>query len=115
MAGVVLKHRPWSGGKIHPATPYFLALRMKVNNELEGLKHSLSPLKNLLKPDGKLLVISFHSLEDRIVKKAFKSFVEKKKGALWNKKLIRPSLKERKLNPRSRSAGLRVFVKGSVI
>ena len=112
---IILKHTPWFGGKTHPATPYFLALRMKVNNELEGLKSGLSSLKDLLKSEGKLAVISFHSLEDRIVKKAFKDFVTKKEGVLWNKKLIRPSLRERKLNPRSRSAGLRVFVKGTEV
>ena len=63
---------------------------------------------------GKLLVISFHSLEARIVKKAFKGFVKEKEGVLWSKKLIRPSLKERELNPRSRSAGLRVFIKEAI-
>lgn len=112
---MILKHTPWFGGKTHPATPYFLALRMKVNNELEGLKSGLSSLKDLLKPGGKLAVVSFHSLEDRIVKKTFKDFVTEKEGGLWNKKLIRPSLGERKLNPRSRSAGLRVFVRGTEV
>ena len=113
MVKIILKHIPWNRNKTHPATAYFLALRMKVNNELEGLKKSLPASLHLLKPGGKLMVISFHSLEDRIVKQAFKGFVQKNQGDLWNKKIIRPSLEEKKINPRSRSAKLRVFEKNS--
>ena len=95
----------------HPATPYFLALRIKVNEELEGLENSLPDFLPLLKSGGCFMVISFHSLEDRVVKHAFKQFVQAKAGCLWNKKAITPSGKERNLNFRSRSAKLRVFVK----
>lgn len=95
----------------HPATPYFLALRMEVNRELEGLKKSLPSFLPFLNSKGYFMVISFHSLEDRIVKHAFRGFVGNGKGLLRNKKAITPLAKERKSNPRSRSAKLRVFVK----
>ena len=104
---VVRKSRP---GR-HPATPYFLALRMEVNGELEGLKESLPSFLPFLNLKGYFIVISFHSLEDRIVKHSFKGFVENNEGFLWNKKARTPSIKEIKSNPRSRSAKLRVFVK----
>ena len=93
----------------HPATAYFLALRMKVNNELEGLRQSLPGLLEALSGGGHFLVVSFHSLEDRIVKRAFRSFEKEGRGEILNKKVIRPSLEEIKRNPRSRSARLRGF------
>lgn len=93
----------------HPATTWFLALRMAVNQELEGLKSCLPGFLPLLKKQGYLVVISFHSLEDRIVKESFRQFSIEGKGRLWNKKVIRPSLEERKQNPRSQSAKMRVF------
>ena len=108
---LITKHSSWDRSGRHPATPYFLALRMKVNNELDGLK-CLPSLLSLLKENGRFIVISFHSLEDRIVKHTFKSFVKEKQGVLWNKKAIRPSFNERQMNKRSRSAKLRVFIKG---
>ena len=95
----------------HPATAYFLALRMKINAELGGLENSLPAFLPLLNSKGCFMVISFHSLEDRIVKSAFKQFARRSEGLLWNKKVITSSAEERKLNPRSRSAKLRVFMK----
>ena len=108
---IILKHNSWSSTRRHPATPYFLALRMKVNNELEGLREALPCFPAFLKPNGRLMVITFHSLEDRIVKQAFKSFVQEEEGELANKKVIRPSKQERDQNIRSRSSKLRVFIK----
>ncbi|MCY4512848.1 MAG: 16S rRNA (cytosine(1402)-N(4))-methyltransferase RsmH [Bdellovibrionales bacterium] len=102
--------RPGRPGR-HPATPYFLALRIKVNGELEGLKISLPSFLPFLNSTGYFIVISFHSLEDRIVKHLFREFVREGKGSLWNKKAIMPSTEERLFNIRSRSAKLRVFVK----
>lgn len=93
----------------HPATPYFLALRLKVNNELMGLKESLPFLIQSLRNRGRIFVISFHSLEARIVKRIFKQSCLKKEGVLVNKKVIRPSREEVLSNPRSRSAQLRIF------
>ena len=97
----------------HCATKWFLALRIAVNQELEGLKKCLPLYIDFLKPEGFLAVISFHSLEDRIVKQNFRDFVHSKKGSLYNKKVIHPTNQERKLNIRSRSAKLRVFQKNS--
>ena len=93
----------------HPATRYFLALRMAVNNELQGLEDSLDEIMDSLSKGGRLLVLTFHSLEDRIVKYKFK---ESKVGFPVTKKVIKPSREEILSNPRSRSALLRVFEKG---
>lgn len=102
-------------GRKHPATPWFLALRIQVNQELSGLKKSLPDFLPLLKETGFFVVISFHSLEDRIVKKTFREFLREGKGRLWNKKALTPDEEERKKNPRSRSAKMRVFQKVSPI
>ena len=111
LADIILKYSKFSRWGRHPATPYFLALRMLVNNELNGLQNSLPDFLHLLNPKGRLMIISFHSLEDRIIKQALKSFVKQQEGYLWNKKVIRSSKTEREKNPRCRSAKLRVFVK----
>jgi 16S rRNA (cytosine1402-N4)-methyltransferase len=97
--------------KTHPATKTFQALRITVNDELEALKEGLTGIWQTLSPKGKLAVISFHSLEDRIVKRFFKELVRDKKGILMNKKPIIPDEREIKENPRSRSAKLRVIKK----
>jgi 16S rRNA (cytosine1402-N4)-methyltransferase len=99
----------WRKKGSHPATRYFLALRMAVNNELQGLQDSLPEIMNCLKDGGRLLVITFHSLEDRIVKYIFK---DSEIGFPVTKKVIKPSREEILKNPRSRSALLRVFEKG---
>lgn len=111
LSHLIKKYETRKGRKIHPATPWFLALRILVNQELKGLEACLPDFLSLLKEQGYFAVISFHSLEDRIVKKAFRKFVGEGKGRLWNKKILRPSLQERKQNPRSRSAKMRVFQK----
>ena len=95
----------------HPATTWFLALRIAVNGELEGLESCLKAYLKLLKPKAYWAIVSFHSLEDRIVKKAFRQFVKAGQGELYNKKVIQASKEERQKNPRSRSAKLRVFQK----
>lgn len=94
--------------KIHPATLTFQAIRMAVNNELNSLIKGLEGAMNILEDGGRLGVISFHSLEDRIVKNFFRD----KKGQLeiLTKKPIIPSVNESYGNPRSRSAKLRVAV-----
>lgn len=95
-------------GKIHPATKTFQALRIYVNQELSDLEKALPFALAALKKGGVLAVISFHSLEDRIVKQYLKS--QEKEGTLeiQTKKPIRPSFSEGQENPRSRSAKLRV-------
>ncbi|GHT90610.1 ribosomal RNA small subunit methyltransferase H [Alphaproteobacteria bacterium] len=96
-------------GKIDPATKTFQALRIFVNKELEELEKVLSDSIPLLKPNGKILVVSFHSLEDRIVKLFFKglSYPKDSPFILLNKKPITSSEEEFILNPKSRSAKLR--------
>ncbi|EQC43544.1 16S rRNA (cytosine(1402)-N(4))-methyltransferase RsmH [Bacteriovorax sp. Seq25_V] len=99
-------------GKIHPATKCFQALRIEVNKELSVLTDVIPQIIPLLKKGGKLLVITFHSLEDRIVKHEFKNYELKEDGVLCEvvtKKPIIPSDEEIKENSRSRSAKLRVL------
>ena len=101
------------GGKrkikgLHPATKVFLALRIAVNSELENLKVVLPQAVELLKPRGRLAVISFHESEDRIVKMFFKDAKKREILKILTKKPVTPSSEEIKINPRSRSAKLRV-------
>ena len=97
--------------KIHPATKTFQALRIVVNKELENLKKALPQALEVLEKNGKIVIISFHSLEDRIVKIFFRT--EEKKGVLMRltKKPVLPSKKEITKNPRARSAKLRAAIK----
>ncbi|SMB94298.1 16S rRNA (cytosine1402-N4)-methyltransferase [Thermanaeromonas toyohensis ToBE] len=90
----------------HPARRTFQALRIAVNDELGELQRTLAKLDRLLNPGGRVVVISFHSLEDRIVKHAFKDFSGKLLEILTPKPVV-PSLEEIKRNPRARSAKLR--------
>ena len=98
-------------GKIHPATKTFQALRIAVNEELTALEIGLEKGFEALKAGGRFVVISFHSLEDRIVKNFFKDRVKEGTAKRINKKPIVPSDEEREANPRSRSAKLRVLEK----
>jgi len=97
--------------KMHFATKTFQALRIAVNDELNALKDGLEKGFDALKKGGRMSVISFHSLEDRIVKNFYKEKIKEKKAILINKKPILASDKEIKENPRSRSAKLRVLGK----
>ncbi len=109
LARIVERAVPHIGGRRHPALRTFLALRVYVNEELENLKQALDALPELMKPGGRTAVISFHSLEDRIVKNCFKDYEAEGKGTLLTKKPIVPTAAEREENPRSRSAKLRVI------
>ena len=98
-------------GKTNPATKTFQALRIAVNDELGALSAGIKESFEILKPGGRLAVISFHSLEDRIVKNMFRDLVKEDKGELVSKKPIGPSRKEAVANPRARSAKLRIIQK----
>jgi 16S rRNA (cytosine1402-N4)-methyltransferase len=97
-------------GRIHCATRTFQALRIAVNRELEGLASSLRDAADLLEPGGRMCVISFHSLEDRIVKHTFRSLAQGSDArfSLPTRKPILPTEQECAANPRARSAKLRV-------
>lgn len=98
-------------GRLHPATKTFQALRIAVNDELGALEEGLRAAWQLLNPGGRIAVITFHSIEDRIVKQRFADLEKKGEGKRLTKKPIAPSDTEREENPRARSAKLRVIEK----
>ena len=100
-----------NGRKINCATRTFQALRIAVNDELEALKEGMEKAWSFLQGGGSLAVVSFHSLEDRIVKNYFKELAAKNEGKIMAKKPIIPTEEEKKANPRSRSAKLRAIKK----
>ncbi len=113
LVNVILASTPkfYHHGKIHPATRTFQALRITVNDELYALEEGLEKSFQALAPRGRLAIISFHSLEDRIVKEHFKSLEASKQGIRITKKPITPNEEEVYENPRSRSAKLRIIEK----
>ena len=125
LAKTIVHHRPISSTKeladiikekskytkIHPATKIFQAVRIEVNGELEQIKKTLPYLPKLLKKGGRLGIITFHSLEDRLVKEYFKeasSHGEESELTIINKKPIIADTNELAINPRARSAKLRL-------
>ncbi len=94
--------------RIHPATRTFQALRIAVNRELENLMSALKDAIEVLLPEGKIAVISFHSLEDRIVKRTFRDYKKSGHFEILTPKPLVPADLERKVNSKSRSAKLRV-------
>ena len=98
-------------GRIHPATRIFQALRIAVNDELGVLEEALPKALNALSPNGRLAVITFHSLEDRIVKRQFVRWKEEKIVEILTKKPMMSGDEELTKNPRSRSAKLRAVRK----
>lgn len=103
--------RAYKKQKVHFATRTFQALRMAVNDELGVLERGLDGGFVLLKKGGRMSVITFHSLEDRVVKRFFKKLEKENKAKLINKKVIVASVEEIKNNIRSRSAKLRIIEK----
>src|SRR5579863_5268327 len=110
LAALIEKVIPRSGrsSKIHPATKVFQALRIYVNHELNNITGFLSGALQVLKPNGLLLCISFHSLEDRLVKQFFKDQADAGKLEIITKRVVVPTAEEIAKNPSSRSAKLRV-------
>jgi len=98
-------------GKIHPATRTFQALRIAVNRELEILEEVLEEGWKVLNKEGRIAVISFHSLEDRIVKQFFKKLATEEGAVIITKRPITATKEEISMNPRSRSAKLRIIQK----
>lgn len=94
---------------LHPATRTFQALRIAVNDELGSLEALLKALPKLVRPGGRIVLIAFHSLEDRVVKQAFRRGAEEGWCRLLTKKPVRPSAEEVAANPRARSAKLRAL------
>ncbi len=125
LAELVVKTTSWSGQKIHPATRVFQALRIAVNNELEIIEKILNKIVHLLDKNARIVVISFHSLEDRVVKNIFRHYSSKcvcPKDKMiceceppilkvLTKKPIIPSREEIRENPSSRSAKMRAAEK----
>lgn len=128
IARLIVEHRPiestkmlaeivaraWPGhSRVHPATRTFQAIRIAVNDELAQLEHSLPLWTNLLAPGGRLAVISFHSLEDRIVKQYFKDNTDSYESELTSltKHPLTAGQPEIVINPRARSAKLRAVAK----
>ncbi len=98
-------------GKIHPATRTFQALRLAVNRELENLEQALPAAREVLRPGGRICLIAFHSLEDRIVKHTFRRWAGEGKVRILTARPVRPSEEETRANPRARSARLRAAEK----
>jgi 16S rRNA (cytosine1402-N4)-methyltransferase len=101
---VPAKHSSW---RIHPATRTFQALRISVNHELASLQELLGSLPEVLAPGGRAVIISFHSLEDRLVKQAFAQGARDGLYRVLTRKPVQPDDDESAANPRARSARLR--------
>lgn len=109
LARLIASVYPGKMHKVHPATKVFQALRVAVNDELFVLEKTLPQAIELVKKGGRVAVITFHSLEDRIVKRMFEKWQEEGKGKIVTKKPIIPSEEETAENRRARSSKLRVF------
>lgn len=114
LAELVMQVKGVRGGRIHPATKVFLALRMAVNEEIDALKEGILEGAKVLKRGGRFVVLTYQSLEDKIVKETFASLAKPSDGGenlpllrILTKDPIRPSFQERQQNPRARSCKLR--------
>ncbi len=103
--------KAYARGKTHPATKSFQALRIAVNDEFDSLTALINEGFELLKPGGRMAIITFHSLEDRIVKEHFRNLTRDQRAVLVHKKPIVPNYDEVKTNSRARSAKLRTIEK----
>src|SRR5256712_15288 len=113
LAQVVTRAIPSRAGlyQIHPATRTFMALRLAVNRELESLETFLGRALSVLAPGGRVVLLAFHSLEDRVVKRAFQAWKCSGEAVVLTRKVVRPSEEEVRANPRARSGRLRAAEK----
>lgn len=113
LVAIIRKATPvwYARQKRHPATKVFQALRIAVNDELQHVEAGIQNACALVRPGGRVLVISFHSLEHRLVKRIFKQLTAEDKGELVVKSVIKPTKEEINHNPRARSAQLRIWEK----
>ncbi len=102
--------KSYERGRIEPATRTFQALRIYANRELENIENVLKQITRIIKPGGRVAIISFHSLEDRTVKNGFRNLYKEGEIEILTKKPVRPSREEERENSRSRSAMLRAAV-----
>ena len=101
------------GARIHPATRTFQALRIWINEELDQLQDFLAAAPKYLTPNGRLVILSYHSLEDRMVKQAFRRFEKEQSFSVLTKKPVAPTETEIEQNPRARSAKLRALMRNA--
>ena len=109
LADAIQKVTPRRGRRIHPATRTFQAIRIAVNDEIEALRSALEQARDVLAEGGRLVTLSYHSLEDRVIKR----FITDGDLTSLAKRVIRPSKEEVSTNPRSRSAKMRIAERGS--
>ena len=107
LARLVESVAPRTKSHLHPATRVFMALRMEVNQELSELHDLLEALPRLVKPGGRAVIVTFHSTEDREVKRAFQALGRQGKATILTKHVVKPSFRESQENAPSRSAKLR--------
>jgi len=96
-------------GKLHPATQTFMALRIAVNEEMEELDALLASIPKLVRPGGRVVVVTFMSLEDRKVKQSFQALAKGGRATILTRHVVRPAEEEIRANPPSRSAKLRAL------
>jgi len=111
LASIVERVSPRAGKRVHPATRTFQGIRIAVNRELEQLRLILRDVDRALRPGGRVVVLSYHSLEDRIVKESFRQKVREGLYRADSASLVTPSTEEVERNPRARSARLRSVVR----
>ena len=116
LAQVVTRAIPSRAGlhHLHPATRSFMALRLAVNAERENLEQFLDGVLTVLRPGGRVVILSFHSLEDRPVKQAFRRWQDEGQASILTRKAVRPGDEEVQINPRARSARLRAAEKREI-
>ena len=105
----VIENAAHRTGRLHPATLTFMALRLAVNDEADELDGLLEAAPKLVKSGGRIVIVSFMSLEDRRVKRSFQALVREGKATMLTKHVVRPSEWETNENPASRSAKLRAL------